>query len=141
MRRERQAEDGGLYGRVLQRLGAALAQAERDTSGTTLPNDLVVSGLSDAELALIRAYLAKDDRWLSGWQAAAEEQAMIARQTARTPARRLLPRARAAQWNRSLSCALCGAEVEWPSASGPVVCCMCGSHLLLGRQRREIRRH
>ena len=80
MGKERQADEGNLYGRVLQRLTLALEEAERRTGDDTgAAAELEVGGLTPAEFDLIRAYLQQDSQWLSGWHAAAEEQAQVAR--------------------------------------------------------------
>ncbi|WP_028238639.1 hypothetical protein [Stutzerimonas azotifigens] len=146
MGRVRQAGDEGLYGRVLQRLSHALAEAEHRAGAADAERELEVQGLSAAELAFIQAYLSGDARWLSGWHAAAEEQALIERQTSRPSLRALRARTgwrgrNTANLQRNLACALCGAEVRWPDGPGPVTCGSCGSHLLRGRQQLGSRRH
>lgn len=143
MGRERQADEGNLYGRVLQRLSVALEEAERaaddDTGAAT---ELEVGGLTPAEFDLIRAYLQQDAQWLSGWHAAAEEQAQLVRQATRPALRNVLrhhPGKRTKQaplsLQRAMNCALCGASVNWPEGAGPVACSACGSQLLRARQR------
>lgn len=143
MGRERQAEEGNLYGRVLQRLTLALEEAERskgsDSGKTT---ELEVGGLTPAEFDLIRAYLQQDAQWLSGWHAAAEEQAQLVRQAAR-PALRNVLRHQAGKrckqsppaLQQSMTCALCGSSVHWPEGAGAAACSVCGSQLLRARQR------
>ena len=134
-----QADEGNLYGRVLQRLTSALEEAERSKDHSS---DLEVCGLTAAEFELIRAYLQQDSQWLSGWHAAAEEQAQLAR-NANRPTLRGMHRQplgkRARQFpftlQQSLSCALCGAAVHWPDGPGPAACSVCGSQLLRARQR------
>src|SRR5690606_9447500 len=84
---EPKADQGSLYGRVLQRLTVALEEAERNANGAA---ELEVRGLTPAEFELIRAYLHQDAQWLSGWHAAAEEQAQLARQAARPALRNVL---------------------------------------------------
>lgn len=145
MGKERQADEGNLYGRVLQRLTVALEEAERtagDGSGTT--TELEVGGLTPAEFDLIRAYLQQDSQWLSGWHAAAEEQAQLVRQATRPALRNVLrhhphPGKRSKQaplsLQQTMNCALCGASVSWPEGAGPVACSACGSQLLRARQR------
>ena len=143
MDREPQAEDSSLYGRVLQRLSLALQEAERGPGPSPESvGELEVRGLTPAEFELIRAYLQRDSQWLSGWHAAAEEQAHLSRQALRPAVRggsrqRHAMRARHAplQLQQTLSCALCNAEVHWPDGAGPAVCPACGSQLLRARQR------
>ena len=140
MERESQSEDSSLYARVLQRLSSALQEAERGESGAA--GELEVGGLTPAEFELIRAYLQRDSQWLSGWHAAAEEQAHLSRQALR-PAVRSGSRQRHGAHGRhaplalqqTLSCALCNAEVSWPEGAGPAACHVCGSQLLRARQR------
>jgi DNA-directed RNA polymerase subunit RPC12/RpoP len=142
MSKERQTDKDNLYGRVLQRLTVALEEAERtagDDAGTT---ELEVGGLTPAEFELIRAYLQQDSQWLSGWHAAAEEQAQLAHQATR-PALRNVLRQHSGRRGRqtplavqqTMNCALCGAAVNWPEGAGPVACHACGSQLLRARQR------
>ena len=143
MGRERQADEGTLYGRVLQRLTLALEEAERtagDDTGTT--TELEVGGLTPAEFDLIRAYLQQDSQWLSGWHAAAEEQAQLDRQATRPALRNVLRHHSGKRCKQSppalqqaMTCALCGASVHWPEGAGPVACSACGSQLLRARQR------
>lgn len=143
MDREPRSEDSSLYARVLQRLSSALQEAERATSGDADgAGELEVRGLTPAEFELIRAYLQRDSQWLSGWHAAAEEQAHLSRQALR-PAVRSVSRQRHGAHGRhaplalqqTLSCALCNAEVSWPEGAGPAACHVCGSQLLRARQR------
>ncbi|QGZ32563.1 hypothetical protein GQA94_00575 [Stutzerimonas stutzeri] len=129
---------------MLQRLSVALEEAERtadsDAGATT---ELEVGGLTPAEFDLIRAYLQQDSQWLSGWHAAAEEQAQLVRQATRPALRNVLrhhhPAKRSKQapltLHQAMSCALCGASVNWPEGAGPVACSACGSQLLRARQR------
>lgn len=117
---QRQDEGGGLYDRLLQRLERALASAEAlGASG-----ELALQGLTPAELELIQAYLAKDSRWLRGWQAAAEEVALLARHARR----RAIPRCVAAR-RRRLVCALCGAPAHCSRELAVAPCACCGSQL------------
>jgi len=142
MAKEHQADEGNLYGRVLQRLTLALEEAERTASadGDT-GSELEVGGLTPAEFELIRAYLQQDAQWLSGWHAAAEEQAQIERQAARPTLRavRQHPGKACKQaplaLKQVLTCAICGATVSWPDIAGPAACTSCGSQLLRARQR------
>lgn len=58
------------YGRLLQRLTSALDEASSLARLSDEPSsDMEVRGLSAAELALIKAYLANDHDWLRGWRA------------------------------------------------------------------------
>lgn len=143
MNREPRSEDSSLYARVLQRLSSALQEAERGTTGEPgASGELEVRGLTPAEFELIRAYLQRDSQWLSGWHAAAEEQAHLTRQALR-PTVRGGSRQRHGSRNRhapmalqrTLSCALCNTEVNWPDGAGPAACPACGSQLLRARQR------
>ncbi|MBK3760106.1 hypothetical protein [Stutzerimonas frequens] len=142
MERESQSEDSSLYARVLQRLSSALQEAERGGSGAA--GELEVGGLTPAEFELIRAYLQRDSQWLSGWHAAAEEQAHLTRQAMRPAVRgggrqRHGARLRHAPLHlqQSLSCALCNTKVTWPEGAGPATCPACGSQLLRARQRLQ----
>lgn len=143
MDREPRSEDSSLYARVLQRLSSALQEAERGTTGDpAVAGDLEVRGLTPAEFELIRAYLQRDSQWLSGWHAAAEEQAHLSRQALRPMVRgsgRHRHGARCKHTSlalqQTLSCALCNTEVGWPEEAGPAVCPACGSQLLRARQR------
>jgi hypothetical protein len=142
MNREQQSEDGSLYARVLQRLSSALQEAERSTTGETGAGELEVRGLTPAEFELIRAYLQRDSQWLSGWHAAAEEQAHLSRQALRPTVRGgsrqrhgLRTRHAPVALQQTLSCALSNAEVSWPDGAGPAACPACGSQLLRARQR------
>lgn len=139
MGKERQADEGNLYGRVLQRLSLALEEAERSEGAST---ELEVAGLTPAEFELIRAYLQQDAQWLSGWHAAAEEQAQIVRQAARPALRNVLRQHSAKRCRQTppalqqaMTCALCGTHVQWPDGPGAVACGACGSQLLRARQR------
>lgn len=142
MAKEHQADEGNLYGRVLQRLTLALEEAERTASadGDT-GSELEVGGLTPAEFELIRAYLQQDAQWLSGWHAAAEEQAQMERQAARPTLRavRQHPGKACKQaplaLKQVLTCAICCATVSWPDIAGPAACTSCGSQLLRARQR------
>ncbi|HAQ26939.1 hypothetical protein [Stutzerimonas nitrititolerans] len=134
-----QVDESNLYGRVLQRLTTALEEAERREDDAT---DLEVRGLTAAEFELIRAYLQQDSQWLSGWHAAAEEQAQLARNAGRPALRSALrqhsgKRLRQVPFTlqQTLSCALCGGAVYWPKGPGPAACSACGSQLLRARQR------
>lgn len=140
---------GNLYGRVLRRLSLALEQAERDGSaGVGEAGELEVDGLTPAECELIRAYLSGDERWLSGWHAAAQEHARLSRPRPKTvvrgvPEKRSAPREAQNRFalRQSLNCALCQAEVHWPEGAGPACCEACGSQLLRARRLRRHERH
>jgi len=136
-----QVDESSLYGRVLQRLTTALEEAERRKDNAT---DLEVRGLTAAEFELIRAYLQQDSQWLSGWHAAAEEQAQLARNASRPALRGVLrqqtarrPRQLPFSLQQTLSCALCGGAVHWPKGPGPAACSACGSQLLRARLRAQ----
>ncbi|WP_417780685.1 hypothetical protein [Stutzerimonas xanthomarina] len=143
MGKERQADEGNLYGRVLQRLTLALEEAERRTGDETgAAAELEVGGLTPAEFDLIRAYLQQDSQWLSGWHAAAEEQAQLDRQAPRPVLRSVLRhhsgkrcKQSSPALQQSMVCALCGTSVHWPDGAGAVACSACGSQLLRARQR------
>lgn len=142
MSEEHRTDEGNLYGRVLQRLTLALEEAERTASaGGEAGGELEVDGLTPAEFELIRAYLQQDARWLSGWHAAAEEQAQMVRLATRPTLRGLRqhPGKTCKQaplaLRQVLTCAICGATVNWPETAGPAACTSCGSQLLRARQR------
>ena len=142
MSEEHRADESNLYGRVLQRLALALEEAER-TAGAdgNASGELEVGGLTPAEFELIRAYLQQDARWLSGWHAAAEEQAQMLRLATRPTLRGVRPNSAKGSkqaplaLRQVLTCAICNAAVSWPETAGPAACTSCGSQLLRARQR------
>ncbi|MDP3845263.1 MAG: hypothetical protein Q8R10_02430 [Pseudomonas sp.] len=132
----------GLYGRLLQRLALALDEAEsisRKPANSSHEHELELSGLSPAELQLVRAYLDQDLSWLQGWHAAAQELALLERQSApvakpgcgnirplhKAPVR-LNPLLKRRQ---QLCCALCGTAADWLHGQGVQACGSCGSQL------------
>lgn len=131
---------GGLYGRLLERL--ALALDEADSAGRQAPDashELELRGLSPAELQLVRAYLDQDLSWLQGWHAAAQELALLEQQSVKTvkPLRnnvrplhkapvRVNPLLKRRQ---QLCCALCGTAAIWLRGQGVQACNACGSQL------------
>lgn len=135
---------GGLYRRLIERIACALAGVEAARwRGGAEPAVLELHDLSPAERALIRAWLRQDVQWLRGWQAAAEELALIERQE--HAARSLLAKGRPAGPPRPrplrhahLLCALCGRAVRWRRAGSLAACPVCASRLFrLARQRRS----
>lgn len=142
MSEDHRTDESNLYGRVLQRLTLALEEAERTASlGGDASGELEIGGLTPAEFELIRAYLQQDARWLSGWHAAAEEQAQMGRLASRPTLRGLRqhPGKSSKQaplaLRQVLTCAICNATVNWPETAGPATCSSCGSQLLRARQR------
>ncbi|MBF7730917.1 hypothetical protein [Pseudomonas sp. N040] len=137
MRRSRlDAAETGPYGHLLQRL--ALALEEVDTAShlhREPPVELELSGLSRAELELIRAYTERDLPWLRGWHAAAEELAQAEPRSLRPPAEGRQPlktsvrRPLLARKRQPLSCALCGSLADWKYGKGAQACKTCGSQL------------
>ena len=134
----RRSESGkGLYERLLNRLALALDEADtavrlRDEE----PHELELKGLSPAELELIQAYLDRDLNWLRGWQAAAEELALIEAllgrrvKAGRDVPRLPIPKVRSVLKQRQqLSCAMCGAPASWRRGQGIQACLTCGSQL------------
>ena len=119
---------GGLYDRLLQRLALALQEADTATRlHQAPPDELELSGLTPAELELIRAYLDRDLNWLRGWHAAAEELALIEQ----------LPRGKPMIKKRQqLCCALCGAVARVQGGEGVLPCSACGSKLFRAGQPR-----
>ena len=119
---------GGLYERLLQRLALALQEADTATRlHQAPPDELELSGLTPAELELIRAYLDRDLNWLRGWHAAAEELALIEQ----------LPRGKPMIKKRQqLCCALCGAVARVQRGEGVLPCSACGSKLFRAGQPR-----
>ena len=148
MAESRRAEvGGGLYERLLQRLALALQEADTATRlHQAPPDELELSGLTPAELELIRAYLDRDLNWLRGWHAAAEELALIEQLPAATkpvtklPARaasKPLPRGKPMIKKRQqLCCALCGTVARVQRGEGVLPCSACGSKLFRAGQSR-----
>ena len=148
MAESRRAEvGGGLYERLLQRLALALQEADTATRlHQAPPDELELSGLTPAELELIRAYLDRDLNWLRGWHAAAEELALIEQLPAATkpvtklPARaasKPLPRGKPMIKKRQqLCCALCGTVARVQRGEGVLPCSACGSKLFRAGQPR-----
>lgn len=133
---------GGLYRRLIERVACALAGAEGARwRGGPEPVVLELHDLSPAERALIRAWLRRDLQWLRGWQAAAEELALIERQEraarAFVPADSLAASLRARPLRHSrLFCALCGRAVRLRRAGCVAACPACASRLFrVGRRR------
>ena len=131
----------GLYGRLLQRLALALDEADsvsRKPAGSAHEHELELSGLSPAELQLVRAYLDQDLSWLQGWHAAAQELALLERQsvTVAKPGRNSVkPLSKTSRLNpllkrrQQLCCALCGTAADWLHGQGVQACGSCGSQL------------
>ncbi|OHC11778.1 MAG: hypothetical protein A2002_05115 [Pseudomonadales bacterium GWC1_66_9] len=134
---------GGLYRRLIERVACALAGAEgaRWRGG---PESVVLElhDLSPAERALIRAWLRRDLQWLRGWQAAAEELALIERQeraaSVFVPERCPVAPVRIRSLRHGqLFCALCGRAVRWRRAGCVAACPVCTSRLFRVAQRRR----
>ena len=148
MAESRRAEvGGGLYERLLQRLALALQEADTATRlHQAPPDELELSGLTPAELELIRAYLDRDLNWLRGWHAAAEELALIeqlpaaSKPVTKLPARaasKPLPRGKPMIKKRQqLCCALCGTVARVQRGEGVLPCSACGSKLFRAGQPR-----
>lgn len=143
----RREEAGGLYERLLQRLALALQEADTATRlHQAPPDELELSGLTPAELELIRAYLDRDLNWLRGWHAAAEELALIeqlpaaSKPVSKLPARaasKPLPRGKPMIKKRQqLCCALCGTVAQVQRGEGVLPCSACGSKLFRAGQPR-----
>nr|WP_286944911.1 hypothetical protein [Pseudomonas sp. UBA6718] len=130
MAESRRAEvGGGLYERLLQRLALALQEADTATRlHQAPPDELELSGLTPAELELIRAYLDRDLNWLRGWHAAAEELALIEQLPAASK-----PMIKKRQ---QLCCALCGTVARVQRGEGVLPCSACGSKLFRAGQPR-----
>ena len=119
----------GVYGRLLQRMELALDRAERlPRRRLSAAGELEVTGLSPAEVSLVRAYLSHDVQWLRGWHAAAEELELLQRPPrAEALAERQGERPSRSRLGRtSLRCALCGAPHP---GTGAGACPGCGSRL------------
>ena len=148
MAESRRAEvGGGLYERLLQRLALALQEADTATRlHQAPPDELELSGLTPAELELIRAYLDRDLNWLRGWHAAAEELALIeqlpaaSKPVSKLPARaasKPVPRGKPMSKKRQqLCCALCGTVARVQRGEGVLPCSACGSKLFRAGQPR-----
>ena len=133
---------GGLYRRLIERIACALSGAEATRwRGAAEPAVLELHDLSPAERALIRAWLRQDVQWLRGWQAAAEELALIERQE--RAVRGLIPKGRPVAPARirplrhaHLCCALCGRVMRWRRTGKVSACPVCASRLFrVGRRR------
>jgi hypothetical protein len=129
-----QVERSGLYERLLQRLALALEEADTANRLQAEPRrELVLDGLSPAELELIHAYLNRDLHWLRGWHAAAEELALIQRQPLRSAkpgsGRRISKLKPLMKRRQALCCALCGTPVSWHRGQDAQACQVCGSKL------------
>ncbi|NQD93254.1 hypothetical protein HP532_11420 [Pseudomonas sp. CrR25] len=140
---------GGLYERLLQRLALALDEADSlSRVSAEPPRELELSGLTPAELELIRAYLDHDLNWLRGWHAAAAELALIEQLPARTKkAERMSHKPAAKPFGKAqplakrnepvqLCCALCGVAADWQPGQGVQACPACGSQLFRARDPR-----
>lgn len=149
MAESRRAEvGGGLYERLLQRLALALEEADSASRlHQAAPLELELSGLTPAEMQLIRAYLDRDLNWLRGWHAAAEELAVIEQAPAvvTRAAGKLPPRAAGKapvrgkstlKKRQPLCCALCGAAAQIQRGEGVLPCVSCGSKLFRAGQPR-----
>lgn len=129
---------GDLYERLLQRLALALDEAETaSTLRAETRDELELKGLSSAEMELVQAYLNRDMSWLRGWQAAAEELALLQHQ----PRRGSKPvhgkaKPRLMIRHHPLYCALCGAGVSWQRHRGVMACQACGSQLFRSGKSR-----
>lgn len=135
----------GLYERLIGRLAVALNTADTAVQlHRQAPLDLELSGLSDAELRLINAYLARDTQWLQGWQAAAEEMMLLegaapevgSRRKVVKPFHRFSPAKPRVQFRQrlQLSCALCATPLVVPAGAIRAgqerqACPLCGSQL------------
>lgn len=74
-----------LYERLQSRLALALDKARtEELLRKNAPQELELNGLTDAELAFVQAYVNGDQRWLSGWHAAAEELAHLELRSSRS---------------------------------------------------------
>ena len=128
----RTSERGGdLYERLLQRLALALDEAEvASTRCSEASQELVLDGLSGAEMELVQAYLNHDVSWLRGWHAAAEQLALLQHQP-RSGSKPVYGKAKPKLMMRHypLYCALCGASVSWQRHRGVMACQACGSKL------------
>jgi hypothetical protein len=138
----RHTELPGLYGRLLQRLALALDEADnasRKPVDSSQEHELELSGLSPAELQLVRAYLDQDLSWLQGWHAAAQELALLEQQSvavARPGRSSIKPLHKAPvrlnpllKRRQQLCCALCGTAANWLHGQGVQACGSCGSQL------------
>ena len=137
MKRSRtETADAGPYGHLLQRLALALEEADSAVRmHAAPPAELELSGLTPAELALIRAYVERDLPWLRGWHAAAEELVQVDNSSSRAepanrlPVKALERRPLLARRRQLLCCAICGAAADWKSGLGVQACKTCGSQL------------
>jgi hypothetical protein len=133
---------GQLYGRLLQRVAQALEEADTAVQlRHEQPQELVLQGLSRAEVELIRAYREQDLPWLRGWHAAVEELSLIEQQAPfplepSASRRRSLTRAARGVTEPGLSCALCGTVAHWAQDFSVGACGACGSRLFQGGKPR-----
>ena len=83
------------YAQLLLRLSVALAEADSVAHlGDEPPGEMDVRGLSAAELALITAYLARNQDWLKDWHATAVQQFSADQHAQQPPFRRKVPPSR-----------------------------------------------
>lgn len=131
MRRSRSdVAPAGPYGHLLQRLALALEEADNAAQlRSEAPAELELSGLTPAELELIRAYIKRDLPWLRGWHAAAEEVALNQEPVGRLPLSRPERKPVVARQRQPLQCAVCGAAADWKVGQGILPCQTCGSQL------------
>jgi predicted RNA-binding Zn-ribbon protein involved in translation (DUF1610 family) len=114
----------------LQRLALALEEADSAAQlRSEVPAELELSGLTPAELELIRAYIQRDLPWLRGWHAAAEEVALNPPPVSRLPLQQRERKSVLARKRQPLQCAVCGAAADWKSGQGILPCPACGSQL------------
>jgi len=103
------------------------------------PQELVLQGLSRAELELIRAYRKQDLPCLRGRHAAVEELSLIEQQAPipQAAASRRRPfLSKVAAPKARLSCALCGTVAHWAQDFSVGACGACGSRLFQGGKPR-----
>ena len=131
MRRSRaDSAPAGPYGHLLQRLALALEEADNAAQlRSEVPAELELSGLTPAELQLIRAYIKRDLPWLRGWHAAAEEVALNQEPVSRLPLKQLERKPLVARKRQPLQCAVCGSVADWKRGQGILPCPTCGSQL------------
>ncbi|MCJ8170665.1 hypothetical protein [Atopomonas sediminilitoris] len=121
----------GLYERLLERVVHALEDAdEHSAEGGAAPAEVDLEGLSEEEVAWLRAFVQRDLQWLRGWHAAARRMRSL------TLCQQSEPPATLNDEPCGLVCALCQTSLIQQPRKGVQPCPNCGSSLFRAIQRR-----